>query len=187
MGRAGAPRTDGRARMISVGAVEPGAGIGTVLHAMTLLRGEHPDLEYLVVGTASHQHDGGRYRQCIEALADDLGLVERIRFLERLPDARELLANVTESQLLAVPSPRRVDREQYDAIGMALSCGRPMVAVRTPVTAWRLRDGGVLVEPDDDEAFADAVHVLLDPLARPSVRLRARGGSTVAPAGTPRA
>jgi glycosyltransferase involved in cell wall biosynthesis len=179
----------GTSQMLSVGGVEPGAGIETVLHAMSLLRREHPGLGYLIVGAASRERDGGRYRQCVEALAHDLGIGDRIRFVDRVPDAGELLRLVAESDLVAVPS-RRIDREQFDAIGIALSCGRPVVAVRSPVTAPMLRDGGgVLVEPDYDEAFADAVHVVLDPTARPSVRVRLRSGSgsTTAVVGTGRA
>lgn len=181
------PVTSRPGRMISVGGVEPGAGIETVLHAMTLLRTEHPSLEYLVVGAASRQRDGGRYRQCVEVLAHDLGLGERIRFVDEVPDAIGLLELVADSDIVAVPS-RRMDRGQYDAIGVALSCGRPVVAVRSPVTASMLRDGGgALVEPDYDEAFADAIHVLLDPHARPSIRVRIRRGSAAAAAGTARA
>lgn len=185
----GAARVDGHGTslILSVGGVEQGAGVETVLHAMALLRNEHPELTYLVVGAAARERDGGRYRQCVEALAHDLGLGDRIRFVDRVPDAAELLSLVSGSDVVVVPS-RRIDRDQFDAISIALSCGRPVVAVRSPVTASLLRDGGgVLVEPDYDEAFADAVHVLLDPNARPSVRVRVRRGSAVSSAGTGRA
>ena len=68
-------------------------GIDTVLHVLAALREQHPELRYMVVGRGDRQSQ-------LEALARDLGVADRVRFLTNVPDADlPALYNIAEINL----------------------------------------------------------------------------------------
>ncbi|MFE6971164.1 glycosyltransferase family 4 protein [Isoptericola sp. NPDC057653] len=143
-------------------------GLDTVLRAVARLRAQGVDVSALIVGD-------GVDRPRLLRLADELGLGDHALLPGRVPRdvARTCLA-----ALDAVLVPRRPDRVTRLVTPLkpveAMALGRPVVASDLPALAEVLSpldpaapDGGspagVLVDPVDTEAWADAVgHVLTD-------------------------
>jgi glycosyltransferase involved in cell wall biosynthesis len=143
----------------------------TLLRAVAELVPDHPGLTLLVAGE-------GPRRAELRALADDLGLGDRVRFLGQRSDVIELLAAVDV-----------VCNLTHEAEGLsitvldAMRLGRPVLATRIPSVAEVLEDGraGVLVTPRDVGAAAAALRRLLgDPHERARLGERARAHSLAA-------
>ncbi|MFD6177428.1 MULTISPECIES: glycosyltransferase family 4 protein [unclassified Isoptericola] len=142
-------------------------GLDTVLRTVALLRERGLDVSALIVGD-------GVDRPRLLRLADELGLGEHALLPGRVPRdvARTYLA-----ALDAVLVPRRPDRVTRLVTPLkpveAMALGRPVVASDLPALAEVLSPldpagpgaspAGALVDPDDAEAWADAVgRVLTD-------------------------
>jgi phosphatidylinositol alpha-1,6-mannosyltransferase len=149
-------------------------GIDTALHALVELRVQHPDLRYAVVGA------GKRHGE-LEALAQSLGVADRVRFLTNVPD-QDLPAIYNVADVYVGVS-RQAD-SMVEGFGISLveasACGIPVVAGRSGGMADAVREGetGFLVEPTDPREVAAMVHRLLEDreLAR---RLGAGGRAAV--------
>ena len=163
--------------MSTFGLLSPGKGIETAIHAMQLLRSEHPDLHYVVAGRTHPEvarRDGERYRHCLEALADDLGVGDRVVFLDRFLDLDELAALLGVSDVVCTPY-RGEEQSVSGVLTFALASGCPIVSTPYRYARDVLADGaGVIVDFDDDEGIADAVHWLLEPEAGRAARDAAR-------------
>ncbi|MFE5294162.1 glycosyltransferase family 4 protein [Isoptericola sp. NPDC056618] len=142
-------------------------GLDTVLRTVALLRSRGVDVSALIVGD-------GVDRPRLLRLAAELGLGEHAHLPGRVPRdvARTYLA-----ALDVVLVPRRPDRVTRLVTPLkpveAMAIGRPVVAsdlpalaeVLSPLEPSRPSGGapaGVLVDPDDVEAWADAVARVLD-------------------------
>src|SRR5262245_22038436 len=92
-------------------------------------------------------------------LASDLGLADRVNFAGKKP-LNELVQLMQESALLVLPS-------RKESLGVvlveALACGTPVVATRCggPEDIVTSR-AGVLVRPDDPEALAAGIELVID-------------------------
>jgi len=114
----------------------------------------------------------GRLRGRLEALAKELSIDDRVRFLGQVPHER-LLAMLQErrADLVVLPS---VDLGEglHEGIPVALiepmSLGVPVISTSTGGIPELLRDGaGIMVPPKDPCALADAIERLLnDPALR---------------------
>jgi len=110
----------------------------------------------------------GPLRDSLEALARDLGVQDRVRFLGRVSDA-ERLEWYRRADVFVLPSVTR-----QEAFGMvqveAMLCGRPVVSTDLPTgVPWVNRDGesGLVVPPGDPEALAAAIlRLCQDPALR---------------------
>lgn len=159
-------RSLGRARvMTTFGLVGPGKGLEHGIEAFAKVAAEHPDAQYLIAG-ATHpdvirQH-GETYRQELEQLADDLGVADRIRFLDAYLTEEELSAVLRRADVFLTPY-RSPEQICSGALTFALAAGRPVVS-----TAYRYaeemlaadRHGtapGVIVPCEDVDAMAKAV------------------------------
>jgi glycosyltransferase involved in cell wall biosynthesis len=154
----------------TVGYLAP--GIETMLHAMALLRTEHPDLRYEVVG---HTHpdlvrrDGERYRWSLEALVDDLGLTGRVSLIDQAPAAARHVDLVARSAAVLVPY-RAVEHAASRSIELALLGDRPLIVTRACVGRVPTIGRAVRwIDTDDDEACAAAVHAAVMNTAAPVV------------------
>ncbi|MFI2103082.1 glycosyltransferase family 4 protein [Isoptericola sp. NPDC019693] len=140
-------------------------GLDTVLRTVALLRSRGVDVSALIVGD-------GVDRPRLLRLAAELGLGEHALLPGRVPRdvARTYLA-----ALDVVLVPRRPDRVTRLVTPLkpveAMALGRPVVASDLPALAEVLSPlelgtggspAGVLVDPDDTEAWADAVARVLD-------------------------
>ena len=154
--------------LLTLASLVPRKGIDVLVDALGLLaaRGAAP-----VAWIAGE----GEQRAALEARAAGLGLGGRVRFLGRRDDARDLLAACD-----AFVLPAR--REGLGVAALeAMAAARPVVASRVGGLAEAVVDGrtGILVEPGDARALADAIERLArDPALR--ARLGAAGPARVA-------
>jgi glycosyltransferase involved in cell wall biosynthesis len=151
--------------MSTFGLLSDGKGIELALQAMALLNDEHPDLHYIVAGRTHPEvvkRDGERYRHFLAALAADLGLGQRVIFLDRFLEIDELVGVLGISDLVCTPY-RGEDQSVSGVLTFALAAGCPVVS--TPYRYARdvlARGAGLLVPFHDDEGFAGAIRQLLD-------------------------
>jgi teichuronic acid biosynthesis glycosyltransferase TuaC len=138
-----------------------------VLRALALLRDRHPALRHLVIGDGP---EVGRLR----ALADELGVADRVEFAGQLPGA-EALARTRRATLFAMPS---TDEAFGVAYVEAMAGWLPAIAAEgEPGPREILSAGGglTLVPPGDPAALATALDDLLgDPRALRDAGDRAR-------------
>jgi len=134
-----------------VGRLQPEKGGDVLLRAAAGV----PGLRVAVVGD-------GPTRCALEALAERLGMADRVAFLGFRPDAARLLAGF---DVVAVPS--HSDGSPLVVLE-ALSAGVPVVASAVGGIPDQVRDGveGLLVPPGDPEALAAALRALLEDPAR---------------------
>ncbi len=140
--------------VLFVGRLEPMKGVDTVLKAFSRVAREHPDAHLTVIGE-------GSLRKELEQLTQDLGIAARVRFLGRLPYT-EVYENFAKHEVFCALS-------RSEALGnvfleaQAAGCG--VVATRTGGIVDIVQDNvtGLLVEPDDPNAAAQAMlRLLLD-------------------------
>jgi glycosyltransferase involved in cell wall biosynthesis len=143
-----APRPANRPirRVITISSMGPGTGHDILLKAIPAVLRRCPDLEFLLVGD-------GPGRAGIEALASVLGVADRVRFVPRSGDTRELLAA---SDLFVLPSGTEDDLE---GMLQAMAAGLPVVAARRGGAAELVdhQRTGVLVPFGDVERLSFAV------------------------------
>jgi glycosyltransferase involved in cell wall biosynthesis len=139
-------------------------GHDTALHALARLK----DQPWTLLLAGNHQRDLGPQ---IQALAAELGLAERVRFLGLRDDVPALMAA---ADVLLAPSRR-------EALSLTLleasACRLPIVASTTGGIGEVVEEGasGRLVPPDDPAALAAALGPLLaDPALRQAYGARAR-------------
>lgn len=169
----------GRRVALSVCRLVPRKGLDTVLRALPRVAEAVPEVLYLIGGD-------GPDRPRLEALAREVGVAERVRFLGKIPDA-DLPDHFRASDVFVMPS--RLDPPQVEGFGLvfleANACGKPVIGACTGGIPDAIAEGetGLLVAPDDAGALADAmIRVLADPdLARrlgEQGRARVLGGFT---------
>jgi glycosyltransferase involved in cell wall biosynthesis len=133
-----------------------------VLRAMWVLRERHPTLRYLVVGD-------GPERPALEALADELGLRDRLELAGQLPH-REALERSRTGHLFVLPS---VDEAFGVAYIEAMAAGIPAIGCFREPGPQEIAAAGpgiVLVPPADIEQLASAID---DLITDPALRLEA--------------
>lgn len=146
-----------------VGRLEPKKGVAVLLRAVAT----RPEWTLEITG------DGPQKAE-LEALAADLGITDRVRFLGFAQDA-ELAARYRRLDAIAIPSlPRPTWLEQFCRVAVeAMASGVPVVASASGAIPDVVGEAGLLVEPDD---VADLAARLGDALDADRWReLRARG------------
>lgn len=144
--------------------IVPAKGHDTVLQALARLR----DQRWTLLLAGDHHGDLGPR---VQALARELGLAERVRFLGLREDVPALMAA---ADLLLAPSRR-------EALSLTLleasACSLPIVASTVGGIGEVVEEGrsGCLVPPDDPVALAEVIAPLLtDPARRAALGRRAR-------------
>ncbi|WP_037494273.1 glycosyltransferase [Solirubrobacter soli] len=127
---------------------------GDVLRALWLLRDQHPELHYVIVGD-------GPERAALEHLADDLELSDRVAFRGALPP-QEALAVARWGGIFVLPS---IDEAFGVAYIEAMAGGIPAIGSRGepgPEEIASCGGGMRLVAPGDPESLANELRELLD-------------------------
>ena len=144
-------------------------GTAYLLRALALLPARHAAVTLVIIGD-------GPLRRRLQALAAELGLGERVRFLGAQPH-EHVLASMHQAALLVLPSLRtRTGREE--GLGMVLleaaASGVPVVGSRVGGIPEGIVDGetGFLTPGRDPAAIAEHMITLLD-----DAELRARMGA----------
>jgi alpha-1,3-rhamnosyl/mannosyltransferase len=136
--------------VLFLGTLEARKNLGALLDAYSCLIERRARLPPLVIaGKATADAAGWLARLSRRPLAG------RVRHLGYVPDREEVFAG---ARLLVVPS-----RDEGFGIPAleAMSAGVPVVAARRGALPEVLGDAGILVDPDDPHALADAMHRML--------------------------
>ena len=159
--------------VVSVGRLVPKKGFDRLLRALAICKDGGLQLRATIVG------DGPELGN-LAALRDTLGLSSLVELPGALPQerVRNLLEHGTFVALACVPD----EDGNMDALPTvlleSLAVGLPIVSTRlTGVPEIVGEDGGILVEPGDDDAFAHAIRTLWEQIrsgARPHGAARAR-------------
>lgn len=139
----------------TVSADVPLKGTRYLLEAFARVR-RHEDAELVIVGDFD---EGGR----TDRLIDDLGIGDDITTYEDI-DTDRLVELYSSATVAVVPS-------LYEGFGLpageAMACGAPVVATTGGALPEVVGDAGVLVQPGNSEALADAIlRLLADPARR---------------------
>jgi phosphatidyl-myo-inositol dimannoside synthase len=155
---------DERRWLLSVARLTPHKGIDTGLRVLSRLRERYPDLGYAVVGSGDQLSN-------LKAMAERLGVSERVRFLTSLPDS-DLPAVYNCAEIYLGLS--RVTDQAAEGFGISLveasASGIPVLAGRSGGIPEAVRDGetGLLVDAEDPDEVCRTLSSLLDdrPLAQ---------------------
>jgi glycosyltransferase involved in cell wall biosynthesis len=144
--------------VLSVCRFYPRKRLDVLLHAVALLRDRIPQLELRIVG-------GGPEYQRLRRLSSELRIEEAVRWLGDVTP-NDLAAEYNRSDLFCLPS----TQEGFGIVFLeAMAAGKPIVAARAAAVPEVVRSG-ILVEPEDPEALADAILLLYrDPDLRKSL------------------
>jgi glycosyltransferase involved in cell wall biosynthesis len=131
-------------------------GLEYFLEAAAMLAPRFPAAHFLVVGYANPAEQ--EYATTLKEIADRLGIADRVVFTGLRRDVPALLAAATVS---VMPS---LNEALSNVVLESMAAGAPTVATRVGGTPEAIVDGvtGLLVEPGNSAALADAIATLLD-------------------------
>ena len=146
--------------ILTWGLLGPGKGIEDGIRAVARLSHEHPAATYVIAGEphpkefAAH---GDRYRESLIALADSLGVRDRVWLVDGYRDWDALRALVRAADIVMLPYESR-DQVSSGVLVEAIASGKPVVSTRFPHAVELLSSGaGVLVDHGDVDALASAL------------------------------
>jgi phosphatidyl-myo-inositol dimannoside synthase len=152
----------GKRVVLTVARFEPRKGFDTTLRALKALGDKHPDVVYLMVGR-------GIDKPRIEALVDELGMRERVRFAEGI-SAEDLVRHYALGDVFILANRGhedefgQLDVEGFGMVFLEANCqGKPVVGGRSGGTVDAVEHGvtGFLCDPDSVESFQHALDTLL--------------------------
>lgn len=142
--------------LLFVGRVQPLKGLDVAIAALAQLA--RPDAVLVAVGGPSGERGEAEYARC-HALADGLGVADRVRFVA--PQPHHLLSTFYRAaDVVLVPS----RSESFGLVALeAAACGVPVVAAAVGGLTTIIEDGrtGLLIDDRDPARFAAAVDALL--------------------------
>lgn len=149
---------NGRRWLMTAARLTPHKGIDVGLRVLAELRDSYPDLGYLIVGFGNQLDE-------LQAMARQLGLADRVRFLTQVSDSDlPALYNCAEIYL----GLSRVTERNVEGFGISMveagACGIPVVASRSGGIPDAVHDGatGLLVDSEQSAQVLSAVRSLLD-------------------------
>jgi glycosyltransferase involved in cell wall biosynthesis len=149
--------------LFHVGRLKRYKGVGTLIRALALVRGQAPEARLVIGGS-------GDDRPYLEKLARDAGVGDAVEFRGYLGEAEKVRLYNEAAVFLNASL-----KEGWGLTSVeANACGTPVVASDAPGLRDSVRHGetGLLAAPDDPAAFAAAIlSILRDP--ETAARLRA--------------
>jgi len=151
--------------LLTFGLLSPNKGIDTMIRAMPEIVARHPDALYVVLG-ATHPHlvahEGEAYREGLMALAEELGVSHKVRFIDGFVEKEELIDHIAATDIYVTPY---LNEAQITSgtLSYAVAMGKPVVSTPYWHAVELLADGvGIVVPFGDSAAFADNICELLD-------------------------
>ncbi|MFL6307308.1 MAG: glycosyltransferase family 4 protein [Candidatus Sulfotelmatobacter sp.] len=169
--------TPGKPVLLTFGLLSPNKGIENVIRALPRILEEHEDVVYIVSG-ATHPHirrrEGEKYRDSLQALADELGVSSHLIFNNRFVSPEELVEHVGAADIYITPY-RQEAQVVSGTLAIALGAGKAIISTPYWHAKELLGEGrGVIVPFDDPGSIAAATIRLLDSDAeRHAMRKRA--------------
>ncbi len=157
--------TEGKSVLLTFGLLSPNKGIETVIRALPAILAEHPKLVYIVSG-ATHPHirkrEGERYREQLQALAEECGVASHVIFNNRFVSPDELVEHVGAADIYITPY-RQEAQVVSGTLAIALGAGKAIISTPYWHAKELLADGrGLLVPFDDPSAIAQSALALLN-------------------------
>lgn len=159
-------------RLLSVGRLVEKKGFRYAIEAVAELQTDFPDIEYHIIGS-------GELKADLQELVAKRGLEEHIQFFSNISDD-QLIEEYDQAAVFVLPCVVAEDGDR-DAMPVVLKEAMAMktVCVSTTVSAVPelITDGhdGILVEPENSEALANAIRQLLSqPARRNEIGINAR-------------
>jgi glycosyltransferase involved in cell wall biosynthesis len=157
--------TQGKSVLLTFGLLSPNKGIENVIRALPAILAKHPNVVYIVSGV-THPHirkrDGERYREELQALAEELGVASQLMLINRFVSAEELVEHIGAADIYITPY--RLEAQIVSGtLAIALGAGKAIVS--TPY--WHAKElladnRGIIVPFEDPQAISEAVLGLLD-------------------------
>ncbi|MCP3913472.1 MAG: glycosyltransferase [Actinomycetia bacterium] len=152
-----------------VGRIQPLKGIDVAVRAVAASR--HKDLQLVAIGGASGV-DGPAELARVRTMIDDLGIADRVRFID--PQPHHILSTwYRAADLMLVPS----RSESFGLVALeAGACGLPVVAAAVGGLRTLVEDGntGFLIDERDPARYASAIDRIIDtPTLAAALRSRA--------------
>ncbi len=153
----GPPRDPSCGSILGVGRLVETKGFHTLIQACEILKGRGTPFSCTLVG-------GGVEEVPLKTMAAAKGIADRVRFTGALPPNR-VIEYYGKADVFVMPScVRHNDRDGMPNVLLeAMASGLPVVATRVSGIPELVRDGetGLLVDPDNPAALADAVERLI--------------------------
>jgi len=130
-------------------------GLEYLLRALPRVRERIPAVKLVVGGD-------GPLKESYRQLAADLGIADSVEFPGRIPD-ESLAATFNRASLFVLPSTTSAQEGFGIVLAEAMACGIPVVATTAVGMADAVREhrAGIVVEPQDAEALAQAMLTIL--------------------------
>ena len=151
--------------LLTFGLLSPNKGIDTMIRAMPAIVARHPDALYVVLG-ATHPHlvahEGEAYREGLMALAEELGVGHKVRFIDGFVEKEELIDHIAATDIYVTPY---LNEAQITSgtLSYAVAMGKPVVSTPYWHAVELLAGGvGIVVPFGDSAAFAENICDLLD-------------------------
>jgi glycosyltransferase involved in cell wall biosynthesis len=161
----------------SFGLLSRGKGIQYVIDALPKVFAQHPDAVYLLLGETHPEvkrHEGEAYRESLWARVEELGLRDRVRFVDHYMHDEEVVEYLQATDIYVSPS---LDPDQIvsGTLSYAVACGRVVVATASVYATELLADSrGITVPFKDSVSVSSAINsVLGDPELRASIETTA--------------
>lgn len=157
--------TEGKSVLLTFGLLSPNKGIENVIRALPAILARHPNVVYIVSGV-THPHirrrEGERYREELQALAEQLGVSDHLILNNRFVSADELVEHVGAADIYITPY-RHEAQVVSGTLAIALGAGKAIIS--TPY--WHAKEllaekRGVIVPFESPNAIAEAVLALLE-------------------------
>jgi len=169
--------TEGKDVLLTFGLLSPNKGVENVIQALPAILARHGNVVYMISGV-THPHilrrEGDHYRSYLQQLAKDLGVEDKVIFLNRFVSPEELVELIGAADIYITPYKHK-GQVVSGTLAYALSAGKAIIS--TPyLHAIELLDEerGVLVPFDDPQAIAEKTIELMDNgTARHAMRKRA--------------
>lgn len=142
-------------QLVFMGILLEKQGVQLVLQAIPDIVKQLPDFHFLIIG-------GGPYRDTLEQLAAQLGVLKYCTFTGKIPDHQDLERRIAESGLAVAPYIAELDTWTYYAdpgkVKTYLACGVPVVLTDLPWNAQAIaKEGAGVIVKEEPAEIADAV------------------------------
>src|ERR1017187_2952416 len=169
--------TEGKSVLLTFGLLSPNKGIENVIQALPAILARQPNVVYIVSGVTHPQirrREGERYREGLQALAEQLGVSSNLILNNRFVSAEELVEHVGAADIYITPY-RQEAQVVSGTLAIALGAGKAIIS--TPY--WHAKElladkRGVIVPFDNPSSIAEAaIGLLSNDSERHAMRKRA--------------